>query len=203
MRYLWIACCLLLVLSGAASAAPSSAPKMRPYTGIGILLVTINEPDQSDPLYLYDEPALSRRDLLNLSAIPPYEWIFGTGTTTLPLIVTARKGAWLRVAYDDAGREAWLNPGRRHVHHSWNQFFKLHVSRMLPGLQKRHYQLYQQPGNTVLATLSVSQVFKVVRLENDWAQIVPDLTMMGWVRWRDEDGRLLMGIVTPLPELQP
>ena len=205
LKSLWLACFFVLfglVLSDAAPL-PSPKPRLRPYVGIGVLLVSISDTEQADPLYLYDEPALSRQGTLNLSAIPPFEWIFGTGTTSLPLIVAARRGAWLRVAYDDAGREAWLNPDRRNAYLTWNSFLKVHVCRMLPGLQKKYYQLYQLPGKHNLAVLSVTQSFKVLRLENDWAQIVPDQNTIAWVRWRDEDGRLLMGITTPLRMEQP
>jgi SH3-like domain-containing protein len=202
VKSLLIACAAVLVSAGLAVAAPRTPPKVRPYTGIGVMLVSIDDA-QSDPLYLYDEPSLSRRDRLNLNAIPPYEWIFGSGSTTLPIIVSARKGNWVRVVYDDAGREAWLNPARKIAYHSWNSFFKLHVSRLLPGLQNKFYQLYQLPEKNILATLAPTQSFKVLRIDNDWAQVMLDQYTIGWLRWRDEDGRLLIGILTALQAVQP
>jgi hypothetical protein len=194
---------VFLMLATVSGAAQQSPPKIRPYAGIGVLHVSIDDTSRSAPLYLYDEPGLSRRAVLDHSSIPPYEWIFGTGSMTLPLIVAARKGTWLKVVYDDAGREAWINPPRSIRFRPWNTFFKMHVSRMLPGLQKRYYQLYQTPGQTVMATLAVTQIFKVLRLENDWAQVVADQDTLGWVRWRDDDGKLLIGIATQLQDLQP
>ena len=112
----------------------------------------------------------------------------------MPLMVTARKGNWLRVAYDDAGREAWLNPRRSAVFQAWDLFFKGQPAKLLPGLQKRYYQLFRQPEKGVLATLTPKQLFTVVKLENDWALVVFDQNSLGWLRWRDEDGRLLVGL---------
>jgi hypothetical protein len=47
-----------------------------------------------------------------------------------------------------------------------------------------------------LTTLTTKQLFKVLRLENDWAMVLIDQNALGWLRWRDEDGRLLIGIET-------
>ncbi len=195
MTLFLVLCCL-----GQAIAAPQNPPKIRPYTGIGILLLSSTD---AEPLYLYDEPGLSRRGALKPDAIPRYQWIFGTGSHALPLIVSARKGQWLRVAFDDAGREAWLKPVRRNASQPWDIFFKTHFSRLLPGLQKKYYKLCQLPDKNCLSDLSPSGFFKVLRLEDDWAQIVADQNTIGWVRWRDEDGRLLMGITTPLSVIHP
>ncbi len=65
---------------------------------------------------------------------------------------------------------------------------------MLPGLRKLYYQVFRQAGKMpVTAPALPRQSFKVVKLEGDWALIMPDQDTLGWLRWRDEDGRLLVG----------
>ena len=195
---------ILLLAAHTAFAASSAPPKMRPYTGIGMLVLPVAGADLNDPLPLYEEPGLSRLGSLNPDRIPRYAWIFGGATSAAaPLIVTGRKGSWLRVAYDDAGREAWLNPARPGSFQTWDSYLKDHVSRLLPGLQKRYYQLYQQPGTAVLAQLTPRQFLKVLRLENDWAMVLSDQNSLGWLRWRDEDGRLLIGVSSVPQVMQP
>jgi hypothetical protein len=187
----------MLMAVTAAWATPATAPKMRPYAGIGILLLPINTGDPGDSLPLYEEPALSRLGELHETKIPSFDWIFGTTPLSQPLIVMARKGSWLRVTYDDAGREAWLNPPRQIVFQGWDLFFKGNVSRLLPGLQKKYYQVSPQPGTEPVAELTARQPFKVLRLENDWAMVlIIEQNTLGWLRWQDEDGRLLIGIAT-------
>jgi hypothetical protein len=193
---------ILLLAAPAAFSAPTAPPKMRPYSGIGMLMLPVAANGLTDPLHLYEEPGLSRLGSLNPGRIPRYDWIFGTISSAAPLIVTARKGPWLRVAYDDAGREAWLNPARPGAFQSWDFFLKDHVSRLLPGLQKRYYQLYEQPGRKVSAPLVAGQFLKVLRLDNDWAMVLSDQNSLGWLRWRDEDGRLLIG-VSSTPQVMP
>src|ERR1039457_3536222 len=135
-------------------AACAATPKMRPYTGIGILVLKVAGDNLNDPLALYEEPGLSQLRSLNPGKIPGHDWIFGESPASAPFIVTGRKGTWLRVAYDDAGREGWLNPGRTGTFQTWDFFLKDHVSRLLSGLQKRYYQLYLNPDKEVLAQLT-------------------------------------------------
>jgi hypothetical protein len=203
MRYLTVFLFTMLLAVHTASASPYVPPKMRPYTGIGILMLTVAGDELNEPLPLYEEPGLSRLGSLNPGKIPRYDWIFGAAPAAAPLVVTGRKGHWLRVAYDDAGREAWLNPARPAAFQPWDFFLKDHVSRLLPGLQKKYYQLYQNPGKTVLAPLTSMQFLKVLRLENDWAMVLSDQNSLGWLRWRDEDGRLLIGVSSVPRVMQP
>lgn len=193
MKVLVVIVIMTLVAISSVAAAPSPPPKMRPYVGIGILLLPITV---SDPVILYEEPGLSRVGELNRAKIPPLEWIIGPSPVVQPLIVMARRGTWLQVAYDDAGREAWLNPSRQMTFQVWELFFKGHVSRLLPGLQKKYYQVFQEPGISPLAVLTVKQPFKVLQFEGDWAIVLIEQNALGWLRWRDDDGRLLIGIVT-------
>jgi hypothetical protein len=74
---------------------------------------------------------------------------------------------------------------------------------LLPGLQKKYYQLYQYPDNADLAPLTTGQFLKVLRLENDWAMVLTDRNLLGWMRWRDEDGRLLIGVISAPHVMQP
>lgn len=181
----------------AAPLVPQPAP-MRPYVGIGVLLLaTASDEIGMTPaaLQLYDDPAIYRLGELEIATIPRQEWIFGPEAETVPLIVMARKGDWLRVVYDDAGREAWVNPLRRGAFHPWDAFFKDRTGHLLPGLQKRYYQLFREPGIDPLASLTPGQLFRVTVLDGDWIHLaMPDQSQEGWLRWRDSDGRLLISL---------
>ncbi len=185
--------CSFLLIFGVVLSADAALPKMRPYTGIGVLLLPTTS---AEPLPLYEEPALARLGELHGSKVPSYDWIFGPSRNLRPVIVMGRKGTWLRVSYDDAGREGWINPNRQMNFQAWDLFFKGNVSRMLPGLQKKYYQVYLQPDSQPSTELSAQQQFKVLQLENDWAMVLVEQSNLGWLRWRDEDGRLMIGIVT-------
>lgn len=163
---------------------------MRPYSGIGVFV--LSAPD-SEPLHLYEEPGIFRRGELDHAGASANEWIFGGEQGRVPLIVMARRGNWLKVCYDDAGREAWIDPQRRGMFHPWDQYLKGQVSHLLPALRKQYYQMYRQPAGEPLFVLTPKQMFKVIKLENNWAMVLSGQNAIGWLRWRDEDGRLLVG----------
>ena len=188
---------ITVVLGGAASAVRAATPpRMRPYTGIGVVVFRPSGHHQGRDLalQLYEEPGLLRVDVLNNPRLSGNEWVFGMVDGASPLIVSARKDGWLRVFYDDAGRQAWIDPLYKGSFQPWDEYLRLQTVRMLPGLQPHYYRLQQQPKGKQLATLAPKQVFKVLTIEDSWGMVLTDQALIGWLRWRDEDGRLLVGI---------
>ncbi len=182
-----------LVLLVSASCLFAATPqRMRPYTGIGLFVLSHPDMPPELNLQLFEEPGLARLGVLKHSVLPGNGWIFARYEGAPPLIVTARKGEWLRIVYDDAGREAWIGPEKKGIFQSWEQFLQRQTCRMLPGLQPKYYQLLQQPGGERLAALAPKQVLKVLKTEGAWCQVLMDQITTGWVRWQDEDGRLLV-----------
>lgn len=183
----------LLGMTGPVGYA-ASTPFMRPYTGVGLLVFSHSDQarDEEQNIPLYEEPGLSRVGTLISSRLSGNEAVFSQYERNTPLIVSACKGEWLRVFYDDAGREAWIDPRNYGRFQTWEQFLKLQTGRMLPALQSQYYQFLQQPGGKQLAVLTPKQVFKVLKLDNGWAMVLSE-GRIGWVRWRDDDGRLTVG----------
>lgn len=185
---------VLLVALGTITVSECSAapPRMRPYSGIGLLFlqVTVSAAEREEPLYLYQEPGIARIGAFTNSMLTGYQWLFEKKSGTTPLIVMARKGNWLKVCYDDAGREAWLDPGRRSTFQPWDPYLKRTVIHLLAGLRPQYYQLYLQPGQDPGGILTPRQQLRIVNLDDDWAMVLADQATIGWLRWRDEDGRL-------------
>ena len=194
----WVVLLLLLILGSPVSACLAANPvKMRPYSGIGVAVLPGAVSGQEPPpaFHLYREPGLSRLGTVNVAKLPGNEWIFGPAANHVPLIVMARKGNWLRVCYDDAGREAWIDPQGRDAFQAWDVFLKSRMSRLLPGLRNQYYQSYLQPDRNPDVTLTPKQSFRVLRLVHDWAMVlISDQAAIAWLRWRDEDGRLTIGL---------
>jgi hypothetical protein len=194
---------LFLVLLSTGSAYGAASPtQMRPYSGIGIVVLQSPDsgPDRGKPFHLYEEPGIFRRGELNGTSTSGNEWVFGVHRDSISLIVTARRGNWLKVCYDDAGREAWIDTQHRGTFQPWDQFLKGQVSHLLPGLRKQYLQMFRQPGRDPLSTLTPKQLLKVLKLDNDWVMVMSDMNTIGWLRWRDEDGRLLVGTGSDLKQ---
>lgn len=191
MRFV-IACSLVALWVVSSAGAP---PPPRPDTGIGILLVSA-VPGTSEPpeLILYGEPGVGRLAAKSAASFPHLAVSLKALPGEYPLVVTARKGAWLQVIHDDAGRTAWLEPRRAWPFVPWDEILKGRGARLLRGLKKPLYILWGSGGAMVpdLEPLSPERSFRIIAVDGDRIQVLLDLTIMGWLRWRDEDGRLLI-----------
>ena len=186
---------LLIFAALLAAAAVAAPPPPRPDTGIGTLVVSAF-PGTADPpeLILYREPGVGRTSAKSVAAFPHLAQFLKAPPGEYPLAVTARKGMWLQVIHDDAGRAAWLEPRRAWPFVPWDEILKGKGARLLRGIKKPYYVLVDEGGKAVpdLEPLTPERGFRIIEVEGDRIRVIIDLTAMGWLRWRDEDGRLLI-----------
>lgn len=187
---------LLALLPGASGAAAPRQP--RPDAGIGVLLVrpSLAVRDGGVPsLILYQEPGVSRIAEKGVASFPLIP-LRSQPAELYPLAVVAKRGGWFRVAYDDAGRAGWVEKERSWSFLRWEEFLKGRTIRPLPGLRKPFYVLRAAPLTQApeLRTLTPESSLRILEIQGDSARVLLDLSLMGWIQWRDEDGRLLIGI---------
>ncbi|MBU5614308.1 SH3 domain-containing protein [Geomonas azotofigens] len=178
-----------LFLAGAATAALAALPVPRPYSGCGVLILKQGAGWQPESLALYQEPGVQRVADTTPQALPRL-----AGDDAEPLLAAnERRGAWVRVALDEAGRQGWLAQARGWEYREWRDFLPGRTVRLLPGLKKEWYQLRLSPGGeaSTLAPLSRDREVRVVEVEKEWARIEAPA---GWLRWRDPDGRLTVSL---------
>jgi SH3-like domain-containing protein len=147
-------------------------------------------------LQLYREPGLGRLQEVPVGRAQLMKPVFGTSSSAIVLAVTERRGDWLKIVFDDAGREGWVRRERSWDFVPWEEFLKGRSAKLLPGLRKPLHHLLAEPvdGAGILATLTPADRFRVVAIDGDWALILlgPDKT--GWLRWRDRDHRFLVSV---------
>lgn len=191
---------LLLSLLMLQAAGPAFAiPKPRPFTGDGLLVIrplpaVVTESCCTLPVYR--EPGVERIIDLETGELPSLAPAIVAREGEYGVAVTGRKGNWLQIAYDDAGREGWLEISRHWDYVPWNSYLKGRGARLLPGLKKEYYLLRGEPSPSAsqLDTLSKQKSLRVIDVREDWALVLVDLAAYGWVRWRDGDGRFLISI---------
>lgn len=188
MKGLRLSALLLILCCGAAQAA---LPALRPYSGRGVLMVRQGAGWQPETLVLYQEPGVLRVAEKTPAALPRL-----AGSPEEPIVpVTERRGGWVSVFLDDAGRQGWLEQARAWEYAEWRDFLPGRTLRVLPGLRKEWYQLSSAPGGSgsPAGTLSRDQQVRVLQVSEDWARIEAPA---GWLRWRDPDGRLTVSLET-------
>jgi hypothetical protein len=175
-----------LVLLACFTAAAHAAPlPPRPYSGCGVLMLHPVSDLRQSPLVLYAEPGLQRVAEIEIPALPRL-----AGDKQEPLLaVSATKGDWLQLSYDDAGREGWVEPSRSWEYRTWGEFLARRVVRVFPGMKKGLYALRGEPreGSPDRGVLTRDQQVRVIQIQDDWALLQAP---SAWFRWRDADGRL-------------
>lgn len=187
MRTFLLAITTLLLCGNLAVA---SAP-MRPYSGIGVL--QLSEPAPPGAITLYDDPGIERCCTILPKGISQLNgWLFGTGQPPA-LLVTARKGEWIEVEHDDAGRTGWIRQRRNWQFLPWEQYLQGRQVRFLRNSPKNRMLLATEPGDERGEQLTARQPLQVVQAKGDWLYVQLERGYTGWIRWRDSDGRLLIG----------
>lgn len=187
---------LLLLLALPAHGAP---PKPRPYTGSGMLIIrspASPDSDQQCTLVLYREPEVGRVAEPACGTLPLLTQVMEPPAGEYPVAVMGKKGGWLKIAYDQAGREGWLRMARVWDYLPWEEFLPGRTARLLPGLKKAYYELRcgSAAAAQELGTLTPESTVRIDRIEGDWMHVTVAPQTAGWLRWRDEGGRFLIAV---------
>lgn len=181
--------CLLLLTAAPAKAA--SPAKARTLSGIGIVLISVKSPQ----ITLFKEAALGRIATLDASALPQSPSI-SPPEGFLPAIVTAKKGGWFKILYDDGEREGWIEGRSSYQFYRWKELLRNRQLQLLGGLKKEYYQLRQQPDFSGVALEPVGKGVTVTALHTDgeWISVRTDSKKAGWLRWCDDNSRLAISL---------
>ena len=185
MGRIFSALLLLCLLSPSAHAAQP----LRPYAGCGVIELSLAPGAQPEPLLFYQEPGVAR-----IGESAPWSLPRLSAGADQPLIaVSARRDGWIRVAYDEAGREGWVAQARAWRYLHWPEFLAGRQVRILPGLMKGLYALRSEPleGASLHGALGREQAVRVLQVKDGWAEAEEPA---GWFRWRDGDGRLTVSL---------
>ena len=93
----------------------ADAQQFRPFSGIGVVIIrplNRESPVASAPIPFYRDPGVARIAERPAVEIPTLSSILKMPAGEYPLAVMGKKGNWLRIAYDDAGREGWVGLAR-------------------------------------------------------------------------------------------
>ena len=188
--------CLALVLLSAGWAIASQA---RPFAGNGLLRVRPMDPSLSagpPSLVFYREPGVGRITESPVTGIPLLSPLVNLPPGEYPLAVMGKRGGWLLVAYDDAGREGWVEMARWWLYERWEDYLKGRALRPLAGMKHERYALHAEPLllSPRTAYISVGDILRVIEVKEEWALVDNGRGLSGWFSWKDEDGRFLVSV---------
>jgi len=191
---------LLISLLLASLFLPAAdALQSRPFSGSGVVIIRTRNPENPVApalITFYRDPGVARAAERPVAQLPSLTAILKMPAGEYLLPVMGKKGDWLRIAYDDAGREGWVELARWWDYITWEDFLKGRAARFLPGLKKGGYTLRAASSTTAPQTgaLSGKEYLRIIEVADDWALVVTGSGLSGWLAWRDGDGRFLISI---------
>ena len=195
---------LLFVVALLTCFPAYGAQPVRPFAGIGLLIIrplSAENAVESNAVVFYEDPGIKRVAALNARDIPRVIPDADTAQSESAIAVTGKKGEWLKIAYDDAGREGWVRMKRFWKYTPWHSFLKGRHVALLPKLRESGYMLRKECSDTspVMANLSARQVLQVAEVDGDWMKIESGPSLSGCIRWRGSDGRFMIspGRISP------
>jgi len=185
-----------LLLTFLVSALPAAAApaKARIPTGIGILLINKVTVGIHSPIVIYKEPSLGRVAEMEPGNLPSLSQSISSSDLSVPVIVTLKKSGWYRIIYDDGEREGWIKGRSGYQFTKWDELLINRPCALIGGLKNDFYTLYRD------ATISAKQIetvekgkpFTPIKINGDWVLITTNSGAQGWLRWRDDNSRLVI-----------
>ncbi len=184
---------IVMLLSTSFASAPV---KPRPLTGIGILLIKDTKPGSNAIMPLYREPMLGRIAGIQIEKLPGLSPFIRARESRRVVVVTAKRLGWYRLIYDDGEREGWAQWRTSADFHKWEELLPGKGAALLPGLKKEYYQLRQGPSNSSepLELLGRGDALYCIELDGEWLRVMVRGEKTGWLRWRDDNRRLLIAV---------
>ena len=183
---------ILLILAPLQGHAASPV-KARTLSGVGV--VSIPALNTSESIPLYREPGVGQLQELSLSALPALR-LAGVSVDRLHFPVMAKKRGWLKVVIDDSERTGWLEMRRGWEFSRWERFLANRPVTMLKGVRKDYYLLRKDAAGSADSLGSIEKSVSLVcrEIKGEWAMVESGNNVTGWLRWRDENGRLLLAV---------
>lgn len=185
---------LLMMLFAAANA--SAAPVARPFTGIGLLFMRTG-PLVESAVSLYHRPGVGQIKTMPWTQLPSLGNVLKGDAEKAVATVADKRNQWVLITYDDAGRKGWVHVERSWRYISWEEYLKGRPIRLLPGLRREFYLIRREPSIEPQGESLAGQELRVVEVREDSCLIVSPSGTLGWVRWRDPDGRILVSVEAP------
>ena len=194
---------LVILTTMPLSAAIGAKP--RSLSGIGLLTMgaEMTLAKGAPPQFpVYKEPNFGRLGEQTANRLP------GIAPAMLPVegewyaIVTATRPGWIRIIYDDAEREGWIPERKALGFRKWHEYLPGRRITLLPGIRKDYYLLRDEASLTSppRETISRAGLLAVGKVEGDWIHVKSGGKLSGWLRWRDDNGRL---VVLLNPQIKP
>lgn len=119
----------------------------------------------------------------------------GQKSSVVPVVVLDKQDNWLKVACSTVEDTAWISMQKEWRYLVWKEYLKSRKIKLLPGLNKEQYNIYDSTEKEVLAVVTPQDPIEVESIIEDWALVKLGKSQIGWLRWKDANGSLLVSVL--------
>lgn len=157
-------------------------------SGVGVLLRASIPATEM----FYAQPDTSSKKLAACRPLTLTKGKSATQTGHEPVIVLDIQGSWAKLTCTASHEEAWLEVTKSHKFQPWKEYLKGKQVLMRAGLAKDSYHVYDADEKQVLQTLTPQDLLQVENVVEQWLLVRTKKVQLGWVRWKDAQGALLV-----------
>ena len=169
-------------------------PEPHPLAGKGIVILPASS--SSAELVLYELPGIRLIGNIRQKELPALAPFVKVKSNETALAVMSVREGWLRIIQDFAGREAWVELRDDWNYRSWERYLAGRTIRLVPGLKEHMYRFRSSPTDKGEQSGAATPGFplRALAVHDDWAEVATAGQTLGWLRWRDGDGRMLVTV---------
>lgn len=109
-------------------------------------------------------------------------------------VVQDKKDNWLKISCGPAVTSVWVEMQQGFKYLAWKEYLKNRKVRLLKGLPSDSYRVLDSKGTEVKKILAPEEVIDVAGVVENWVLVKTAPTEIGWLLWRDKQGRMLIRI---------
>lgn len=169
----------------------AAQPQQPVGASVGVLLM--GAAPSLQPVFYQGPDQKNRRtagcDMLTLHAAK------GQKTLETPVVVLDKQDNWLKVACSTAEDSSWILMQKEWRYLIWKEYLKSRKIRLLAGLKKEQYHIYDSSEKEIVAVMTPQDQIEVESIIEDWALVKLGKSQIGWLRWKDASGSLLVSVL--------
>lgn len=162
-------------------------------SGVGVLLVA---PDKTGTIEYYNhaDKKLKRAETCKVMGVPIHQASKNRTAGIVPFVVLDKQDNWLNVPCSTSGDTAWVEMQKEWQYLTWKDYLKSKKVSMLPDLKRDSYNVYDAEEKQVLRVMSSKDLVEVENVVEQWLLLKTGTDQLGWLRWKDAQGVLLVSV---------
>lgn len=175
---------------------PVATPQLKQVAGASVGVLLMGSAASPSPVFFQGPDQKDRRTTeCNMVTLHVNAASKGQKPSDTPVVVLDKQDNWLKVACSTAEDASWVLMQKEWRYLIWKEYLKSRKIKLLSGLAREQYHVYDSSEKEILAVLTPQDSIEVESIIEDWALVKLGKSQIGWLRWKDAAGSLLVSVL--------